>query len=164
MRYIFGILLLILVSGCDTLQVRDTQGVLYMLNTKATAESLKTQVQKTELTNKGELMKLYSQACAANNGWIDGLKFNLQAKDVFEVKEKDYIESKPGLSAEEFIKKAESSLPREQMHIKSFTRIGGEIANAANEIINNIVEQNNKKVKEARERISSELEKSKWKE
>lgn len=171
MKYIFGILLLVLLAGCDTFQVKDTKGVTYMLRNRAVAESLKGQVEKAKLSNASELMRLYSAACAENNGWVDALQFKVNAEKVFDVSETTYKEDMAAQAADKFIKEAGSSLSIEQAAVisrgavttKSIVAVA-DVVSGLNEIVNNIIEQNNKLVKEARERIYSSLEKAKWKE
>ena len=93
----------------------------------------------------------------------DGIKFDLQATDLLKVSQKDYSEHPAGSAAMNFIDEAKKTLEKVFKEIAFVgTGIGVEAGNFVNEIIKNIIEQNKKEVKEARERIYKELEKAEW--
>ncbi|MDO9028170.1 MAG: hypothetical protein Q7U68_04845, partial [Candidatus Roizmanbacteria bacterium] len=157
-----------------------TSGINGMLAVRVKAERLASEVKDKykDLGQKdilNELKKLYSEAYDENNGWMDGIKFDLQAKDIFKISQKEYSEHSSGLAGARFINKAEESLGSKTDKVKSeagdtlslltdkSVSVGVEVGRFAGEIIKAIVEQNNKEVKEARERIYKELEKAKWK-
>lgn len=164
-------------SGCATLKVEDTSGIKSMLAIRVKAERLASEVKDKYKSSDqkdilNELKKLYDEVYDENNGWIDGIKFDLQSRDLFKVSQKEYSEHLAGLAAARFINKAEETLIAEKTLRKDGfltlkkgfvgIEIGVEAGKFVNEIINNIIEQHNKEVKEARERIYKELEKAKW--
>ena len=155
-------------SGCATLKVEDTSGIKSMLEIRVKAERLASEV-KNEYQSSDQkdilnrLKKLYDEAYDKNNGWIDGIKFDLQATDLLKVSQKDYSEHPAGSAAMNFIDEAKKTLEKVFKEIAFVgTGIGVEAGNFVNEIIKNIIEQNKKEVKEARERIYKELEKAEW--
>lgn len=164
------VLFLFVLSGCATLKVEDTSGIKDMLEIRVKAERLKSEVKDEYKSSDqkdilNELKKLYDEAYDKNNGLIEGIKFDLQSRDILKVSQKEYSEL-AGLAATRFINKAEETLRKDSVlklekGVMSI-EIGIEASKFVNEIINNIIEQHNKEVKEARERIYKELEKAKW--
>jgi hypothetical protein len=164
------VLFLFVLSGCATLKVEDISGIKSMLGMRVKAERLASEVKDKYKSSDqkdilNELKKLYDEVYDENNGWIDGIKFDLQSRDIFKVSQKEYSEHLAGLAAVRFINKAEETLKEEiKEKEKSLLTIevGVEAGKFVSEIMNNIIEQHNKKVEAARERIYKQLEKAKW--
>jgi len=159
--YISAITLTIVfvLSGCATFKVEDTSGIKRMLENKIEAEHWASKVKNDEI------MELYEKAYLANNKWIAKIQFDIQTKDMLKIGEDDYVKDEAGLASSEFIKRAKEllSLQKEKGLIIEIP-IGNEAAQFINQIINNLIEQNNRQINEARKRVYEELEKSKWKE
>jgi len=164
------VLFLFVLSGCATLKVEDASGIKEMLALRVKAERLTSEVKDKYKSSDqkdilNEVKKLYDESYDKNNGWIDGIKFDLQSRDILKVSQKEYSES-VGLAATRFINKAEETLRKDNFLMAEkgvmSIEIGTEAGKFVNEIVNNIIEQHNKEVTEARERIYKELEKAKW--
>lgn len=164
-------LFVLFLSGCATLKVEDIAGIKSMLAIRVKAERLASEVKDKYKSSDqkdilNELKKLYDEVYDENNGWIDGIKFDLQSRDIFKVSQKEYSEHLAGLAAARFINKAEETLRKDSFLMLGkgvgSIEVGVEAGKFVNEIMNNIIEQHNMEVKEARERIYKELEKAKW--
>ncbi len=92
------------ISGCDKMIVKDTSGIKEMIYTRNDAQSL-----KNKTNNDPKLDSMYSKVCTSNNSWIDGLKFDLQTKEIFSVSAADYKDSEFSKEADLYITNAKNA-------------------------------------------------------
>lgn len=169
------VIALFMLSGCATFKVEDISGIKSMLNNKIEAEYWASKV-KIEYTggDREKIKELYNEAYLENNKWIAGIKLDVQSKDKLKVSQDDYSNHLAGSTSAQFISSAKKTLVSKDLKSEALTSKGielsigmspgNEAATFVNKILNNIIEQHNKKAEEARKRIYEELEKAKWEE